>query len=126
MSEGKSVWRRSRQSNEDGGRQNRHVVKLTDEQELAAQARAKVAGVTVSRLLADSALSQHRALIAHEDLAQLFALTNHVAAVGRNLNQLAKAANATGELEPETAAAIESVMRLFDRLHTIRVELAGR
>ncbi len=46
MSEGKSVWRRSRQSNEDGGRQNRHVVKLTDEQELAAQARAKVAGVT--------------------------------------------------------------------------------
>ncbi len=120
------MWRRSRQSNVDGGRTHRHVVKLTTEQELAAQARAKVSGVTVARLLADSALAQQRALIAHEDLAQLFALTNHVAAVGRNLNQLAKAANATGELEPETAAAIESVMRLFDRLHTIRVELAGR
>ena len=126
MSEDKPVWRRSRQSNAPGGRMHRHVVKLTTEQELAAQARAKVSGVTVARLLADSALSQQRALIAHEDLAQLFALTNHVAAVGRNLNQLAKTANATGELEPETAAAVESVMRLFDRLHTIRVELAGR
>ncbi|OZE33558.1 hypothetical protein CH278_13140 [Rhodococcus sp. 05-2254-5] len=125
MSE-RMAWRRTRQSNEDGGRQNRHVVKLTDEQELAAQAKARVAGVTVSRLLADAALSQPRAAISHEDLAGLFELSRLVAAVGRNLNQLTKVANATGELEPETAAALDAVRRMVDRLEATRSELVGR
>ncbi|OZC62803.1 hypothetical protein CH267_00125 [Rhodococcus sp. 06-621-2] len=125
MSE-RAAWRRSRQSNVDGGRMHRHVVKLTTEQELAAQARAKVAGVTVARLLADSALSQPRPGVSHEDLAGLFELSRLVAAVGRNLNQLTKVANATGELEPETAAALDAVKRMVDRLEATRSELVGR
>jgi hypothetical protein len=125
MGETKAGWLRTRQSNVVGGRTYRHVVKLTDEQELAVQAAARVQGVTVARLLADSALKAPRASVSREDLTELFAVTKLIAAVGRNLNQLAKVANATGEVPPETAAAVDAVRRVFDRLRELPRELTG-
>nr|WP_170945411.1 MULTISPECIES: plasmid mobilization relaxosome protein MobC [unclassified Rhodococcus (in: high G+C Gram-positive bacteria)] len=122
----KSRWLRTRQSNVVGGRMHRHVVKLTDEQELAVQAAARVQGVTVARLLADSALKAPRASVSREDLTELFAVTKLIAAVGRNLNQLAKVANATGEVPPETAAAVDAVRRVFDRIERLPRDLVGR
>ncbi|OZC46340.1 MULTISPECIES: plasmid mobilization protein [Nocardiaceae] len=125
MGETKAGWLRTRQSNVVGGRMYRHVVKLTEEQELAVQAAARVQGVTVARLLADSALKAPRASVSREDLTELFAVTKLIAAVGRNLNQLAKVANATGEVPPETAAAVDAVRRVFDRLRALPRELTG-
>lgn len=125
MGETKAGWLRTRQSNVVGGRMHRHVVKLTDEQELAVQAAARVQGVTVARLLADSALKAPRASVSREDLTELFAATKIIAALGRNLNQLAKVANATGERAPETEAAAAAVRRVFDRLRTLPRELTG-
>ena len=125
VSESRAGWLRSRQSNVIGGRVHRHVVKLTDEQELAVQAAARVQGVTVARLLADSALKAPRASVSREDLTELFAVTKLIAALGRNVNQLAKVANATGELAPETEATLASVLRVFDRIRTLPRELTG-
>ncbi|MDQ1178550.1 plasmid mobilization relaxosome protein MobC [Rhodococcus sp. SORGH_AS_0301] len=125
MGESSASWLRSRQSNVVGGRVHRHVVKLTDEQELAVQAAARVQGVTVARLLADSALKAPRASVSREDLTELFAVTKLIAALGRNVNQLAKVANATGELAPETEATLASVRRVFDRVRTLPRELTG-
>ncbi|WP_308128650.1 plasmid mobilization protein [Rhodococcoides kroppenstedtii] len=125
MSESKAGWLRSRQSNVVGGRVHRHVVKLTDEQELAVQAAARVQGVTVARLLADSALTAPRASVSREDLAELFETTRLIGALGNNLNQIAKVANSTGELVPETAATLAAVRRVFDRVRTLPQELTG-
>ncbi|WP_308116106.1 plasmid mobilization protein [Rhodococcoides corynebacterioides] len=125
MSENKAGWLRSRQSNVVGGRVHRHVVKLTDEQELAVQAAARVQGVTVARLLADSALKAPRASVSREDLTELFDTTRLIGALGNNLNQIAKVANSTGELVPETAATLAAVRRVFDRVRTLPRELTG-
>lgn len=125
MSKSKAGWLRSRQSNVVGGRVHRHVVKLTDEQELAVQAAARVQGVTVARLLADSALKAPRASVSREDLTELFETTRLVGALGNNLNQIAKVANSTGELVPETAATLAAVRRVFDRVRTLPRELTG-
>lgn len=125
MSESKAGWLRSRQSNVIGGRAHRHVVKLTDEQELAVQAAARVQGVTVARLLADSALKAPRASVSREDLTELFETTRLIGALGNNLNQIAKVANSTGELVPETAATLAAVRRVFDRVRTLPRELTG-
>ncbi|SFA45033.1 mobilisation protein (MobC) [Rhodococcoides kroppenstedtii] len=125
MSESKAGWLRSRQSNVVGGRVHRHVVKLTDEQELAVQAAARVQGVTVARLLADSALKAPRASVSREDLTELFETTRLIGALGNNLNQIAKVANSTGELVPETAATLAAVRRVFDRVRTLPRELTG-
>lgn len=125
MSESKAGWLRSRQSNVVGGRVHRHVVKLTDEQELAVQAAARVQGVTVARLLADSALTAPRASVSREDLTELFETTRLIGALGNNLNQIAKVANSTGELVPETAATLAAVRRVFDRVLTLPRELTG-
>lgn len=125
MSESKAGWLRSRQSNVVGGRVHRHVVKLTDEQELAVQAAARVQGVTVARLLADSALKAPRASVSRENLTELFETTRLIGALGNNLNQIAKVANSTGELVPETAATLAAVRRVFDRVRTLPRELTG-
>ena len=125
VSESKAGWLRSRQSNVVGGRVHRHVVKLTDEQELAVQAAARVQGVTVARLLADSALTAPRASVSREDLTELFETTRLIGALGNNLNQIAKVANSTGELVPETAATLAAVRRVFDRVLTLPRELTG-
>ena len=82
MAEREAGWLRTRQSNVVGGREYRHVVKLTAEQEMAVQAAARVQGVTVARLLADSALKAPRASVSREDLTELFAVTKLIAAVG--------------------------------------------
>ncbi|MBY6352063.1 plasmid mobilization relaxosome protein MobC [Rhodococcus corynebacterioides] len=101
------------------------MVKLTDEQELAVQAAARVQGVTVARLLADSALKAPRASVSREDLTELFDTTRLIGALGNNLNQIAKVANSTGELVPETAATLAAVRRVFDRVRTLPRELTG-
>jgi uncharacterized protein (DUF1778 family) len=126
MAERKAGWLRTRQSNVVGGREYRHVVKLTAEQEMAVQAAARVQGVTVARLLIDSALKAPRSTVSREDLTELFAATKLIAALGRNLNQLAKVANATGEVPPETTAAIAAVRQVFDRVNRLPRDLVGR
>lgn len=103
---------RKRQPNALGGRSVRRVVKLTVEQDLALQVMAEELGVSVPRLLVESTLSQSRGETAAERrelITSLFIVQRSVAAVGNNLNQIARAANATGEIDPALDALIEHI-----------------
>ncbi|MGO3257449.1 MAG: plasmid mobilization relaxosome protein MobC [Glutamicibacter ardleyensis] len=103
---------RKRQPNATGGRSVRRVVKLTVEQDLALQVMAKEIDVSVPRLLVESTLAQSRGETAAERrelITALFMVQRSVAAVGNNLNQIARAANATGEVDSALGALIEHI-----------------
>ena len=101
---------RRRQPNAEGGRSVRRVVKLTVEQDLALQVMAQELDVSVPRLLVESTLAQSRGETAAERrelITALFLVQRSVSAVGNNLNQIARAANATGEIDVALGAIIE-------------------
>lgn len=123
--------RRRRRANVVGGRTHKHEVWVSAEEELALLGRANVAGVSVPRLLVESALadrSEDAGLGAGRmaALTDLFALTRLVAAMSRNVNQLAKVANATGELPAETEATLAAIRRTVGRLDDLAETVAGR
>lgn len=80
--------------------------------------RAEARGITVSRLLVESALSGGAdAAAARAELAsELFSLMRVIGRIGLNINQLAKVANATGTVPPETRHALDAMARTSDRL----------
>lgn len=88
-----------------------HKVRVTPEQEAVLVAKATRHGWTVARLLAESALngSAEEAAAAKRLTAELFDLQRSFAAVGNNLNQIARATNATMEWQPETLGAIRDL-----------------
>jgi hypothetical protein len=101
-----------------GGRRHQHLVRLSDEEQVQILARARVAGVSVPRLLVESALAGD-AQTASERRAQvtdLLGARRLLAAVSNNLNQLTRAANATGELPPELSATLHATARVIARL----------
>lgn len=112
---------RERQFNVPGGRSVRRVAKVTPDQDLVLRARAEQAGMSVPRLLVESALADHAPETAkdrRELLAELFRLERSLSAVGNNLNQLTRAANATGQIEGNllaTLASIRKTVRDLDR-----------
>jgi hypothetical protein len=79
--------------------------------------------VTVPRLLVEAATAERAGETAtdrRELLTELFGVHRALGAVGNNLNQLTRAANATGdlavELEHTLAAVRRQLMRLDDTL----------
>lgn len=91
--------RRSRRAREPVARAVIQKVKLTETERERLRARATGLGVSVPRLLVESALegressSERRALV-----AELFEVRRLVATVANNVNQLAKAANISGQV----------------------------
>lgn len=86
--------------------------------------RAEELGVTVPRLLVESALSgggeavRERAAeneFRHELRVELNQLQRAVGAIGVNINQIAKGVNATGELDPELEPALAYLRRVLRR-----------
>ncbi len=105
--------RRRRRANAAGGRRLRHEVKVTEAEEAQLKARAAEQGITVPRLLVEAALAGggETATQRREVAAQLFATYRLLAAISNNVNQIARATNATGDAQPETAATLEAVRR---------------
>lgn len=95
-----------------------HKVKVSAEVEARLVERAGARGITVSRLLVESALTGGAdAAAARAELAsEMFALTRVIGRIGLNINQLAKVANATGSVPPETRHALDAMGRASDRL----------
>lgn len=119
---------RKRQPNAAGGRSVRRVVKLTVEQNLALQVMADEAGVSVPRLLVESTLSQSRGETATERrelITLLFQLQRGLAAAGNNVNQIARATNATGEIQGELCASLDhlrtTVARIDEALESLKM-----
>lgn len=100
-------------------RQVRHVVKVSAEQEARLLEAATEQGVTVPRLLVESALTggPGEASARRAVAGELFGLQRALGAIGVNLNQLARVANSTGDLEASTQASL-------DRLDAVAVQLA--
>lgn len=113
--------RRERQPNVPGGRQGRHVVKTTPEEELALLRRAADARVTVARLMVESALADgaETATDRREFAHQLFGAFRLLSTMSNNINQIAKGVNAGGELPAELSATLAAVRRLATRIDGI-------
>lgn len=117
----------SRQRRQPGGRKNVAFVRLSVEEKAALEARAERLGVSVPRLLVESALAgnvqtltERRALI-----AELLAVRRLLAALSNNVNQLARIANATGQVPAEFGATTAAVARAAARLDAVVAELNG-
>jgi hypothetical protein len=124
--------RRRRLPNVDGGRPCAHQVMASAQEEAAIQARAKVLGVTVPRLLLESALDSGQpgaaaSLAPADKLAitdGMYSLSVLVRQLGRNVNQIAKATNAGGEIGDELVATLAAVRRTLERIDAAMLDVS--
>jgi hypothetical protein len=124
--------RRRRLPNVDGGRPFAHQVMASAEEEAAIQARARVLGVSVPRLLLESALTPTPAGSVTglppadkvEICDQLYGLARLIRQIGTNVNQIAKAANATGEVGEDLAATTDAVRRTLVRIDAAMLDVS--
>jgi hypothetical protein len=100
-------------------------VKVTAEQEAALCVLAAGRGITVARLLVESALAggAESAGVRAAAVAELAVLARGLGRVGTNVNQIAKATNATGETQAGTADALAAVQHVMARLAAVLEEL---
>ncbi len=114
------VWRR-RAENEPGGRQFRHEVKVTAEEEARLVVLSKQQRVTIPRLLVSSALSRDTARITVEQqrelLTELFAVHRLLGNMANNVNQVAKAVNSTGDVPPQTPHVYNAAFNAIRRVN---------
>ena len=114
----------------EGGRQHRHEVKVTAEEEGQLLALALRYQVSVPKLLVDSTLgggaanAATNATVREELLAELFRAHRLLAGIANNVNQIARATNATGEAQAETSATLAAVRRNAERIDGLIDELA--
>lgn len=110
---------RRRRANVEGGRHHRHVVRVTPAEEAQLLQRAGALRVSVPRLLVESALAERGAQTTSERaevLTRLFALHRLLSGMARNINQMARATNATGEVQADMAATFAAVRRAAERV----------
>jgi hypothetical protein len=110
---------RRRRANVEGGRQHRHEVKVSPEEEALLLRLAHEQRVTVPRLLVESALAAGAGETPTERrdaMAQLFGLYRLLASVSNNVNQMARATNATGEVQAEMVETLRAVRRVAERV----------
>lgn len=114
----------------EGGRHHRHVVKVTAEEEGQLYSLALQYKVSVPKLLVDSALAggaaaaASNASVRHEVIAQMFSTHRLLATIANNVNQMAKATNATGETQAEMVATLRKVREVADRIDAFVEELS--
>lgn len=115
---------RRRRENAPGGRHHAHKVRVTPEEEAALLARAGRLGVSVPRLLVEAALLDGETLESrsadtewrHQVLTELFAVKRALGASAININQIAKVANATGEVDASLPAAVAHLRKVSERV----------
>jgi len=88
---------------------------------MAIAARAAAARISIQRFMVEAAVAgdavtatERRAVV-----AELLAARRLVAAMGTNLNQLAKVANATRQVRPEVTAAAVAAAQAAGRLDAV-------
>ena len=118
---------RRRQANARGGRSHRHEVKVSAEEESRLVALAEAQGVTVARLLVESAMSGERGETASERRAlitELFAVHRSVAGVANNVNQIARKLHTTDELAVETRQVLQAALATMAGIDAVIDRLA--
>lgn len=113
------VFARRRRANVAGGRRFEHKVKVTAEEEGVLLRLAEAQHVTVPRLLVEAALSVgsgETPTSRRDAVINLFRLYRLLASISNNLNQIAKATNATGEVHDELVETLRAVRRTAGRI----------
>ena len=116
---GGRLFARRRRANVAGGRRHEHKVKVTPEEEGVLLRLSQAQHVTVPRLLVESALaaaSSETPTERRNAIAELFRLHRLLAAISNNVNQMAKATNATGAVQDELVATMRVVRRTAERI----------
>jgi|SRR5690625_2308373 len=119
----RSTVKRRRRANVKGGRQHAHLVKVSAEEEGLLLQRALEQGISVPRLLVEAALADEPGETVtqrREFLAELFTLHRMLAAIGNNINQIARVANSEGrvprEKQDELSHALKKVLHTAHRV----------
>lgn len=103
---------RKRQANVVGGRPARRVVKLSASEDAALSLAAVDQGVSVPRLLKESALAVSAGETVTDRrrvLTALNVMTGQLARVGNNLNQIARGLNTDGELHGDVRGSLDEL-----------------
>jgi hypothetical protein len=107
-----------------GSRQLQLQVRLSEPEREQLRARAGELGVSVPRLLVESALAgRETSTERREMLAEVFELRRLVATVANNVNQLAKVANVSGQV-PERDQLTVTLTELGELMGRLR-DLTG-
>jgi len=95
---------------------------MSDDEYERVRERANTLGLSVPRMMLEVALAPSSAVAATQraDVGELFAIRMLNGALGRNLNQIARAVN-SGQLPPQPAldAALQKLMELIAREHAV-------
>ena len=131
MSEGAGIagWKsRRRRANVQGGRNHRHIVKVSPEEEARLVQLAEKHRVTVARLMVESALSEAGETPSERrnQFMELSNLARLVGTVANNVNQVARHANSTGQIPADAAASIAHAKNVIHRVDRLLAEMAGR
>lgn len=112
------LFGRQRRANADVPRDRRYIVKVNAEEDAQLRARAVVAGVTVSRLLFESAMNAHieTDTARKEVVSEVFAVRRLMANVANNVNQLARYANSESVFPAEAEAVVAEYRAIVPRL----------
>ncbi len=124
--EGRAPGRASeRRRRVEGGRQHRHVVRVTPEEEAQLLTLALRYRVSVPKLLVDSALAggseaaSENAAVRHAVITELFGLHRLLANIANNVNQMTKALHGSGELPPQTGEVLAAARRAAERIDAV-------
>ena len=110
---------RRRARNVTGGRPFRHEVKVSEAEEAQLVILAARHRVTIPRLLVMSALERSDEITAadqRELLTELFVIHRLLGNLTNNVNQIAKVANSTRELPPQTDAVLSAAWAALRRV----------
>ena len=112
------LFGRQRRANADVPRDRRYVVKVNALEDAQLRGRAVVAGVTVSRLLFESAMNSHieTDTARKEVVSEVFAVRRLMANVANNVNQLARYANSESVFPAEAEAVVAEYRSIVPRL----------
>ena len=129
-----------------GGRQHRHVVRVTAEEEARLLLLAGEYKVSVAKLLVDSALAAGArdsaapaspagasaapaggGVVDRAVAVELFAAVRQLAGIATNVNQIARKANTTGEVAVETPGTLAAVRECAAAIEAVlgRMSVAG-
>ncbi|MGE3194636.1 MAG: MobC family plasmid mobilization relaxosome protein [Microbacteriaceae bacterium] len=113
------VFGRRRRANASGERRTkRYPVTVTAAEDAELIAKANAAGMSVPRLLHESAKSAHVETSTERKaaIAALFEMRRSVGTIANNVNQLAKYANTEGSFPREAEAVVAEFRALYPRI----------
>ena len=112
------LFGRQRRANANVPRDRRYTVKVNADEDAQLRARAVVAGVTVPRLMFESAMNAHieTDTVRKEVVAEVFAVRRLMATVANNVNQMARYANTESVFPAEAEAIVAEYRALVPRL----------